>query len=704
LEPGATTIVFTLDGSGSHDPDGTIAAYEWSGTPNPNDVVSPQVTLSPGSFTFTLVATDNRGAQSEPSSVLILVREAPSSNLPPVADAGDDRVLTLTPGATTIVVMLDGSRSFDPDGSITGYEWTGTPKPGNVVSPQVTLGAGLYTFTLVVGDNAGPTLSEPSNVSVTVREFVAETPHAGLTFANYKGSETCRACHQQQTEEAHDSVHYQWKGMTPHAFFRDAAGQLVNMGVAGKLGGINDFCGYPDINFIGILTTVDGNEISGGCAQCHTGGGDKPDFNIAASLADVTRDQGDNIDCLVCHSDMYERKVARVTQGDGVVRMAFVPDPDAIPGGLDQAIGDIRKTPSVASCVGCHAYAGGGCNSKRGDIQLLHANPPSATFDVHMAPTTLGGAGLHCLDCHVSSAHKIAGRGVDLRPTDLDQTVACTNCHATQPHDTAQLNRHTARVDCRSCHIPSFAKGGTPDADTDVFRDFRQPPELNQAKGLYEPFQVAETNVIPVLKFFNGDSEFYRFGDPVHPQANGSVLMAGPLGAVNNPGAKLVPLKHHGAYQPVDLVNNAILPLKMGILFSGRVGGSLLPPQNIVPAAILQGAAEVPQFAHVQNADDYGFIPTERYMGISHEVEPARNALQCDACHSGQGPRIDFASLGYTPLDARNPDVATNCGSGCHGDRSGDFSPDAFFTQLHKKHVEDRRINCSACHGFAAAQ
>lgn len=45
---------------------------------------------------------------------------------------------------------------------------------------------------------------------------------------------------------------------------------------AGKLGGINDFCIYPDINWIGKLTNVDGVQVDGGCAKCHVGLGAKP--------------------------------------------------------------------------------------------------------------------------------------------------------------------------------------------------------------------------------------------------------------------------------------------------------------------------------------------------------------------------------------------------------------------------------------------
>jgi hypothetical protein len=72
-----------LEGSGS-DPDGTIASYRWlsatrpeggSGRigPDPDDVASPTVELDKGTWLFTLWVTDNEGAISLPSTVMIKV-------------------------------------------------------------------------------------------------------------------------------------------------------------------------------------------------------------------------------------------------------------------------------------------------------------------------------------------------------------------------------------------------------------------------------------------------------------------------------------------------------------------------------------------------------------------------------------------------------------------------------------------------------
>ena len=151
----------TLDGSASSDADGTIAAYMWTGSPNPDDVVQPVLTLSPGVYTFTLAVKDNDGIDSAPDTVTITV----NVNAPPIADAGPDQTVKARGG--TASVTLDGSGSSDPDGTIAGYTWSGTPDPDDTSGPSLMLAPGTYTFTLVVRDNSGAD-SAPDTVTIVV--------------------------------------------------------------------------------------------------------------------------------------------------------------------------------------------------------------------------------------------------------------------------------------------------------------------------------------------------------------------------------------------------------------------------------------------------------------------------------------------------------------------------------------------------------
>jgi serine protease len=148
-----------LDGTGSLDFDGTIASYAWTqktGTPvtlTGADTATPSFTAPAGSGTrtFQLKVTDNEG-KTGIDTVAVIVNQAP------VPVAGDD--LTVP---TDLPVTLDGSGSYDPDGTITGYQWTqieGTPvQIQNAGAPVATFiappTAGDLVFKLTVTDELG---------------------------------------------------------------------------------------------------------------------------------------------------------------------------------------------------------------------------------------------------------------------------------------------------------------------------------------------------------------------------------------------------------------------------------------------------------------------------------------------------------------------------------------------------------------------
>jgi hypothetical protein len=356
----------------------------------------------------------------------------------------------------------------------------------------------------------------------------------------------------------------------------------------------------------------------------------------------------------------------------------FVPDLDKMTVGINQAAADITL-PSKDSCLNCHTKAGGGDNFKRGDIEEAHRNP-SASFDVHMAAKTDGGAGLSCLDCHTAKDHKIAGRGSDLRPRDSQTEVSCTQCHGDAPHDSRDINKHTARVNCTVCHIPHFAKV----AATDMDRDWSRNGVFLPDKGLYEPYHVKGTNVIPVYRFFNGMSQFYQFGDAAEPGPDGRIVMSAPIGDIQDAGAKIFAFKKHLATQPIQPTERRLLPLKIGKFFqTGQID------QAVAAGA---EAVEWPYSGHE-------FAQTERYMGLFHEVAPKRDALNCNSCHNG-GSRLDFAALGYTPKETYNGKAL--CMS-CHEDESDEWSQSELFTRVHDKHVDDKGYDCSRCHTFTKA-
>jgi hypothetical protein len=91
---------------------------------------------------------------------------------PPIAKAGPDQVITLP----TDSILLDGSKSNDPDGKITGWLWTRvkdtSSSPATIVQANDSITkvngliAGVYKFELTVTDNGG--LMARDTVQVTI--------------------------------------------------------------------------------------------------------------------------------------------------------------------------------------------------------------------------------------------------------------------------------------------------------------------------------------------------------------------------------------------------------------------------------------------------------------------------------------------------------------------------------------------------------
>jgi subtilisin family serine protease len=154
----------TLDGSASSDADGSIVTYEWrEGTTFVAFGATPSVFLPVGAHTLTLEVTDDRGATAS-DSVVITVR----ANLPPVANAGADQILTDTGGDGAEAVVLNGSGSSDPDGTIVSYVWK---KGATVIAlgatpPAVSLPVGVHTITLQVTDDRGATASDTVDIAI----------------------------------------------------------------------------------------------------------------------------------------------------------------------------------------------------------------------------------------------------------------------------------------------------------------------------------------------------------------------------------------------------------------------------------------------------------------------------------------------------------------------------------------------------------
>ena len=198
--------IVSLDATASSDPEGAPLTYLWE------QIVGPAVTIAEPSearTTFTaptvsadavvvlrLVVSDGSRA-STPDALTILVREiADAGDLPPLADAGPDRV-----AAEGSAITLDGSASSDPENGSLEFQWTQLAGPpiafddASDAAPTATLPAvdadTFVTVQLVVSD--GTTWSAPDALTILVRDASAPANGAPIADAGADQSVTAGA-------------------------------------------------------------------------------------------------------------------------------------------------------------------------------------------------------------------------------------------------------------------------------------------------------------------------------------------------------------------------------------------------------------------------------------------------------------------------------------------------------------------------------
>jgi hypothetical protein len=183
----------TLNGGASSDPDGSIVKYAWSTVSGPSTPTIPdasQVTtaltnLVAGTYVIRLTVTDNKGATAADDVNVIVSNGTTPANQPPVAAAGTDVAITLPTNSVT----LNGSASYDPDGSISKYAWTKVSGPTqfliNSTSSAITiisnLVVGIYVFRLTVTDNKGATAND--DITVVVNDVTSPGNQAPIANA-----------------------------------------------------------------------------------------------------------------------------------------------------------------------------------------------------------------------------------------------------------------------------------------------------------------------------------------------------------------------------------------------------------------------------------------------------------------------------------------------------------------------------------------
>jgi len=457
-----------------------------------------------------------------------------------------------------------------------------------------------------------------------------------------------------------NSLHMKWSAPTPE--LTNTNGEELGKGK----GGINTFCTYA-------------MSSKSACFACHIRtDGNAPDVAKAA-----------DVDCLMCHSDTYQRKfvtdpanAATVTNVLGQIKTYLFgkedaqgnyiiePDFSKMPAGTSMV--NVARTvhlPTNKSCLRCHATAGGGDWVKRGDLGL---NSATATVDqdFHLSQS---GANLTCADCHAALNHKISGRGIDLRGTEATPPT-CQNCHTAAPHTDATLNRHAAgQVSCQVCHIREFGKGGA----TEMSRDFRTPvwnPTLCSGQGGFVGEEVKQANVKPEYVWFDGTSYVYNVGETITAGPDGVYHMAKANGAAFDGKSSIVPIKRHASVMPLHESGKIVPPAIMWMFMTGRYDD-----------AVQKGMEEQGM------TGSYTMVETDAEMLITHGVDPKAKAPTCVECHNNLGNTPDGTGLvPFTKLGYHNVPAAVKACTQCHSKETLSWSA------THSQHRG--RVSCVSCH------
>ena len=181
----SSALVASFDGSGSSDPDGTVASYAWDfgdSTAAGSGATPSHTYAVAGTYQVKLTVTDNKGATNAVTKPVT------------VAAANQAPVAAFTSSSSALVASFDGSGSSDPDGTVASYAWDfgDSTAAGSGATPSHTYAvAGTYQVKLTVTDNKGATnaVTKPVTVAAANQAPVAAfTSSSSALVASFDGS------------------------------------------------------------------------------------------------------------------------------------------------------------------------------------------------------------------------------------------------------------------------------------------------------------------------------------------------------------------------------------------------------------------------------------------------------------------------------------------------------------------------------------
>ena len=420
---------------------------------------------------------------------------------------------------------------------------------------------------------------------VPIAALAKEHPgNAYIEKNGYNGPSTCetQGCHPGAAKAFLETVHWKHASTVPNVEGLEPGKEY------GMKNRIYTMCNGNDI--VNNLKEIPPNPKTGktkfsGCNTCHPG-------NHISDVGSTGKDAEDAIDCLVCHAARYDFRL-RKPYKDAIGRVVMGQDR------TKEAAMTVGR-PDVKNCMICHESAGGGVLIKRG-FAFTKEN------DVHARK------GMVCVDCHAAKDHKIP-TGFDPNNWASDGVrVSCADCHEEKPHKDADLNRHTARIACQTCHIPRT--GGA------FAKDFTK--WTQGTDGFFEPTTLKKeaNETIPVYAWYN-------------KTVRNEPRFIGPKGSRQDNTSKIYPFK-----------------IFEGKAYFDKISGRLLSMDFAPPMATGDALAGVASAARTLGIKKYEPVPGWQtiYFGSTHLVTREK-ALSCVNCHTRNGV-LNFRALGYSEAE-----------------------------------------------------
>jgi len=679
---GTVNAAVSFDGTGSADSDGNIVSYDWtfgdgaSGT----GVTPSHAYTAAGSYTVTLMVTDNEGASATATTTATITVEPVACTSPIQAHCQ----ITNYTGPEVCVECHEGE-ARDMHGSVHYQQGGAFP---NVTNIPLDFAAAGERPAQAAGDLVATGINTYCGTHENSPRFTCAGCHVG------NGRFPMAQADFEQLVPASVEAHQQLSNIDCLMCHQDAYKRFPDWTASGE--------GFEDFDLLNLVELPSGELVqSNGDILPRTG------FSGIPTVNPTTLD----FQFLPAGSDTLPDTVPMAPMNLTTLEAA------------QTAHRTTRQT-----CLNCHAGAAGGDGTKRGDLSKENADP-SVAIDMHMSSA---GADLTCADCHNETlpdgtTHRVRGRGVDLRPNDVAERFTCENsgCHTDRPHgDFSNTNpdsrdRHAQKVACQTCHIPSYAKAAV---GTEVVRDWQDPHPSAAAcngRGGWLPREdkggLDNGSLIPSYAWFDGTSEVYYLGEPLDSVPTipldagvaasfvGSFNAGDPAYVIGMPngdvagdtGTKLYPMKEHWGKLARNDGDNTLVGHSTFEFF--RTGSFCRA------VAVGLGLDEVNDPASSVCRDSEGFpgdlamppgttsVAVHTYQTINHGVETIGSALDCNDCHASTARMNLQVDLGYA-LKGPESQVCTQC----HGreDSMG-------FSGVHDRHVRREGKDCSVCHTFS---